>query len=265
MTGRDASLPVPLRAVTFDCWATLLFEDNWVVAHGLRVDALQAAAREAGEDPSREVVSGAFDAAWERHMALWSEGVATGATEVARWALGGLGIDHEYPALEHLIQRFEEASHSSRVQALAGARATLETLAGRGVRRGLVCDTGLTPGRVVRLHLSRLGLLDLIEATAFSDEVGVPKPKPGAFHAALEALGVEPRDAVHVGDLRGTDVAGARALGMTTIRIRARYDDTSSLDDADFVVDSHAELRSLMAPEQRRLAVPETEGGRGRR
>ena len=44
----------------------------------------------------------------------------------------------------------------------------------------------------------------------------------------------------------GLDVAGARALGMTTIRIRARYDDTSSLDDADFIVDSHDALRDLL-------------------
>jgi len=265
MTAPGVSLPTPLRAVTFDCWATLLFEGDWVVAHGLRVDALQDAAREAGEDPSRDIVSGAFDAAWERHMALWREGVATGATEVARWALAGLGIDHAYPALEHLIRRFEEASHSSHVQALEGARSTLESLVGRGVRCGLVCDTGLTPGRVVRLHLARLGLLDLIEAVAFSDEVGVPKPKPGAFHAALEVLGVEPSDAVHVGDLRGTDVAGARALGMTSVRIRARYDDTSPLDDADFVVDSHAELRSLMSAGAGELTVPEPKDGRARR
>jgi putative hydrolase of the HAD superfamily len=182
-------------------------------------------------------------------MALWREGVATGAADVANWALAELGIFHEHPAVEHLIQHFEEASHSSRVRALDGARATLEALARTGVRRGLVCDTGLTPGRVVRLHLSRLGLLDLLEAQAFSDEVGVPKPKPGAFHAALGALGVDPADAqhtAHVGDLRSTDVAGARALGMTTIRIRARYDDTSSLDDADFVVDSHDALRDLL-------------------
>ena len=38
------------------------------------------------------------------------------------------------------------------------------------------------------------------------------------------------------------------AVGMDTVRIRDRYDDTSELPDADFVVDSHAALRELLAP-----------------
>ena len=52
-----------------------------------------------------------------------------------------------------------------------------------------------------------------------------------------------------MGDLRRTDVAGARALGMRSVRIRARHDDTSELPDADHVVDSHAELAALLGVE----------------
>jgi FMN phosphatase YigB (HAD superfamily) len=77
--------------------------------------------------------------------------------------------------------------------------------------------------------------------------VGVPKPHPRTFQAALEPLGVAPARALHVGDLRRTDVAGARELGMVAVRIRARHDDRSALPEADFVVDSHAELRALLA------------------
>jgi FMN phosphatase YigB (HAD superfamily) len=57
---------------------------------------------------------------------------------------------------------------------------------------------------------------------------------------------VSPERALHVGDLRHTDVAGARSLAMRSVRIRARYDDTSTLADADFVVASHADLRDLL-------------------
>jgi FMN phosphatase YigB (HAD superfamily) len=59
-------------------------------------------------------------------------------------------------------------------------------------------------------------------------------------------LGVNPEHAWHVGNLRRTDVAGARALGMTSVRIRARHDDTSELPEADHVVVSHAELGRLL-------------------
>jgi len=104
----------------------------------------------------------------------------------------------------------------------------------------------LTPGRVVRRHLDRLGLLSELESQAFSDEVGIPKPHRRAFESALAPLRVPPDAAVHVGDLRATDVAGARALGMTTVRIRAAHDDADANErDADYVVDSHAELSEL--------------------
>lgn len=233
-------------AVTFDCWNTLLYEADWETAHALRVAELQAAAREAGRDVSRQEAQVAFDAGWERHMRLWREGFATGASEVALWSLAELGLREPHPALEHLVGMFQEASHSSRVLGVEGARDLVEALGRAGTPCALVCDTGLTPGHVVRRHLKSCGLLSGLAIEVFSDEVGVPKPDPRAFRAALEPLGVNPEHAWHVGDLRCTDVAGARALGMTSVRIRARHDDTSELPEADHVVASHAELGRLL-------------------
>jgi predicted kinase/FMN phosphatase YigB (HAD superfamily) len=233
--------------VTFDCWNTLLVESSWAVAHGIRVGELRDAAREAGRVVSRDEAGRAFDAAWGRHIALWVEGQATGAEEVARWGLAELGLHDPHPALEHLVMAFQEASHSSRVVALDGARETLAALERAGVACALVCDTGLTPGRVVRRHLDREGLLGGLAVQAFSDEVGAPKPDARIFDAALEPLRADPRRAVHVGDLRRTDVAGARALGMTSVRLQQAFDDASDLPDADHVVASHAELRTLLA------------------
>lgn len=240
------SVPLP-DVVTFDCWQTLLYEADWPTAHSLRVQALARAAAEGGRAVSVAEAARAFDGAWQRHMQLWSEGVATGAREIGVWALADLGLREPYLALEHLVRAHEEASHSSSVAALDGARVTLEVLSRARVPCALVCDTGLTPGRVVREHLERLGLLELLEVQIFSDEVGVPKPHPESFEAALRPLGAKPHRALHVGDLRRTDVAGARALGMRSVRITARHDDQSDLPEADFVVASHAELRSLLA------------------
>jgi putative hydrolase of the HAD superfamily len=245
--GADHAVIAPLpQLVSFDCWNTLLAEEDWAWAHRLRVEALLDAAGEAGLGVEPADAARAFDAAWRRHMDRWEEGEVSGAQQVATWALAELGGSDPHPALEHLVRRFEEASHTSRVVSIEGARPLLCALADAGVHRVLVCDTGLTPGRVVRHLLDRLGLLELLEVQAFSDEVGAPKPDRRAFLAALEPLGVDPRNALHVGDLRRTDVSGAHALGMGTVRIRARHDDTSDLREADHVVDSHAELAALL-------------------
>ena len=78
-------------------------------------------------------------------------------------------------------------------------------------------------------------LLVLGATVTLADGDDVPDDSAGAKESAL-----------HVGDLRRTDVAGARGVGMTTARIRARHDDLSGLPDADYVVGSHAELQSLL-------------------
>jgi putative hydrolase of the HAD superfamily len=232
--------------MTFDCWNTLLREDSWAVAHALRVDALVQACEDLGVERAREEAHRAFDEAWSRHMQMWEQGFASGAVEVARWALGELDLPPRGPALGRLVERFEEASHSGRVLAIEGAAETLEQLRRDGVRIGLICDTGLTPGRVVRQHLERQGILPFIEVTVFSDEWSRTKPDPALFRAALSELSSGPERALHVGDLRRTDVAGARSVGMRSVRIRATHDDLSGYAEADHVVASYAELRALI-------------------
>jgi FMN phosphatase YigB (HAD superfamily) len=57
----------------------------------------------------------------------------------------------------------------------------------------------------------------------------------------------KPRCVIGVGGVRRTDVAGARAFGMKSIRLRQLYDDDpSAYAAADHVVDSHADLRALL-------------------
>jgi len=193
-----------------------------------------------------ERASAAYDEAWSRHMQLWASGVASGAKDVAHWALADLGVSPHGELLAPVVERFEEASHSSSVVALEQAAATLERITSTGVRCAVICDTGLTPGRVVRRHLEHVGLLRYFEVQIFSDEWSIVKPDARIFHAALEALGVSASSAVHVGDLKRTDVAGARSVGMRTVRIRLSHDDLDDLPDADHVIDSHAELPALL-------------------
>ena len=242
-----------LRAVTFDCWDTLLFEREPGETWARRVELLAEAAGRQGAPGDLEAARKALDRAWERHWRLWHEGVSSGAAEMAAWALDALAQSSGAPppgsaAARALGGAFGEMQLEADVQALEGAVATLERLVRAGVRRALVCDTGFSPGATVRRLLAREGLLDLLEVTVFSDEAGVPKPDARVFRRALEPFGLagQPGETVHVGDLRRTDVAGGRGFGMGTVRIRARHDDTSDLPEADRVADSHAHLLDLL-------------------
>ena len=96
------------------------------------------------------------------------------------------------------------------------------TLEGRLAAEG-ICQVG--PGRGVPMAI----VID-------SGAVGVAKPNPAIFDIALEATGVAPEAAIHVGDAVGADVAGARAAGVRPVH----------LDPHGFCADtSHPHLRSL--------------------
>ncbi|WP_406515119.1 HAD family hydrolase [Streptomyces sp. NBC_00873] len=65
--------------------------------------------------------------------------------------------------------------------------------------------------------LRTLGVRERFEAVVCAVELGVSKPEAGAFHAACEALGLEPQDVVYVGDHPDIDAAGAVAAGLKGI------------------------------------------------
>jgi HAD superfamily hydrolase (TIGR01549 family) len=59
-----------------------------------------------------------------------------------------------------------------------------------------------------------LGMTELVDALITSEAVGVPKPDPRIFHAALQQLGARPEETVLVGDNWLADVLGALAVGI---------------------------------------------------
>ena len=233
-----------LDAVTFDCWGTLIFdkpETEGRTSYNVRVEHL---ARIGGIEV--EAADELLKEAWEHHHTAWHELRGYGAPGMAAHCLEAIGIRDER-RMRELTDAFEEASIEFGVEVVPGAPETLQDLRSRGFRTALVCDTGFTPGRVVRHLLGEHGITPLLDVLAFSDEVGVPKPHERMFRTALEGIDVAASSAAHIGDLKRTDVAGARAAGMQTIRFRGVYDDESDLPDADVVISEMPELSSLVA------------------
>ncbi|EOA27573.1 hypothetical protein CARUB_v10023710mg, partial [Capsella rubella] len=89
------------------------------------------------------------------------------------------------------------------------AEKVFKAIKGAGVKVAIVSnfDTRLRP------LLRALRCEDWFDAVAVSAEVEAEKPNPTIFLKACELLGVNPEDAVHVGDDRRNDVWGARDAG----------------------------------------------------
>ncbi|MBI4375522.1 MAG: HAD family hydrolase [Elusimicrobia bacterium] len=62
--------------------------------------------------------------------------------------------------------------------------------------------------------LNSEGLGGLFDAIADSEVVGAKKPEPGIFQHVLRSFGVEPSEAIMVGDSIARDMRGAERLGM---------------------------------------------------
>jgi haloacid dehalogenase superfamily, subfamily IA, variant 3 with third motif having DD or ED/haloacid dehalogenase superfamily, subfamily IA, variant 1 with third motif having Dx(3-4)D or Dx(3-4)E len=108
---------------------------------------------------------------------------------------------------------FAAERDQSRVQFVDGAGDALDRLHDRGYDLGLVTNG---PPATQRRKLHSLGVADRFGVTVFAGHDTPSKPHPEPFRRALAALTTPPERALFVGDSFGSDVVGARALGMTT-------------------------------------------------
>ncbi len=90
----------------------------------------------------------------------------------------------------------------------------LRTLRSAGVHMALVSNA---LGHSLEEVVVHFALDEFIESTLSSAELGIVKPAPEVFRAALVRAGVEPQAAVMVGDSVEDDVKGALACGCRAI------------------------------------------------
>ncbi len=94
------------------------------------------------------------------------------------------------------------------------AAATLERLS-RRYRLGVIANQSAGAEERLRGH----GLHRTFSAFALSAELGLRKPDPAIFLAALAAAGCRAANAAYIGDRLDNDIAPAKALGFTTVRV----------------------------------------------
>jgi len=178
------------KAVIFDLWETLIDWDPEAAAvmHE-RIDALT-------EPGFRE----RWYAAPNRYVAP------------VREVLAGLGVPAE--AMDDVCAARSEFVRRCLVPR-DGAVETLRTLRERGHLVGLitVCSED------VELLWPESAFAGLFDAEVFSNAVGLSKPDPRIYLHCCALLGVEPAEAVFVGDGANDELAGARRVGMEALLI----------------------------------------------
>ena len=136
--------------------------------------------------------------------------------------------------------------HSEDETPFPDAAPVLEALKRRGFRLGVIANQA--PGS--RERLAKWDLLQYFDVIVASAEAGVDKPDPAIFRMALEQAACRPENAIMVGDRLDNDIRPAKALGMTTVRMKkglAIYmKPACEAEVPDYTVDSLSEMQSIL-------------------
>jgi putative hydrolase of the HAD superfamily len=218
----------PIRAVTFDFWETIVKDssENLRAQRALRIQALGRALDRAGAPRSEAEVAEAHDRSAEvLRERFWSRDRDLSHAEQVRLVLDcatpGAAERLPRPFFEELVEAYISPVLRYPPVLTAGAAEAVRALTARGVRVGIISNTGRTPGVILRRFLEGHDLLRHFTVISYSDEVGYRKPDAEIFLRTLRLAGAEPADAVHVGDNPLDDVTGAQRVGMRGVHYAA--------------------------------------------
>lgn len=126
------------------------------------------------------------------------------------------------------------------------AASTLAALRERGLHLQIVSNIDVDQFEAV---WPQLDLADHVHAITTSEEARSCKPDPGIFrHALAKAGNPDPASVVFVGDSVLHDVAGANALGMTSVLIGAAPKDAPAHMAPHHEIENLSELLDLVTP-----------------
>jgi HAD superfamily hydrolase (TIGR01662 family) len=152
----------------------------------------------------------------------------------------GIRFADQMPELE---LGFWKASVQTR--SMPGAREALEQFHRWGLPIAVVSNTSFSE-EVIRYELARHGLTTHLAFVMVSSDYSVRKPNLLLLETAAARLNVAARDIWFVGDRLDTDVAGAKAAGMTAVWFN-RHGQAYPSSDVDLMVPGWPDLVGRVA------------------
>jgi putative hydrolase of the HAD superfamily len=240
-----------IDTVTFDLWNTLI-SNVPQDAHKYRqrrVNNLIGVLRQNGGEVDPGLLTEAYRRGFERCTQTWEKNLDLSTEEQLRIMFSLLDDQRLQPILQKLMPDLVEAYVSPILEdppaLIDGAREILIHAKSRGYRVGLICNTGTTPGKTIRVLLQRLEMIDFFDVTTFSNEFGVRKPDPRIFLHTLRQLKSRPESSAHVGDLIDVDVLGAKNVGMISVHYNPELIPSADVSP-DLAITELMELRLML-------------------
>lgn len=174
------------------------------------------------------------------------------ASGVSRHAFQTLCAEHalpggDIPAMLHVFR-----NHQPALTLDEAVKSTLRRLRTAGWRMAILTN-GLPS--VQEKKIAALGLPSLVDHVVFAEQHSATgKPAAEPFRHALARLGVRAARCVCVGDDPVRDIAGARAVGIRTIRVTQHADAAHTGRDADVLLQTFSDVPAAAAALLERFA-----------
>lgn len=233
-----------IKYITFDFWNTLFKESNPQVSSRLRITSIQEFMAEHGRTVEAEQIKHGLHRCWEKArdeqlvdgLDSGPEGQVDMLAQIMDWPQGPDFLKGLYDVYTGVLSEVPPVLND-------GAAEVLEYLASR-YKIALICNTGATPGIILRDFMKSNMIFDYFEVVVFSDEVKWAKPNPEIFRHTLGLMGGRSDRAVHIGDDPITDVIGARRSGMKSVWL-APYSDWA-VPECNWHISGLRELKSFL-------------------
>jgi HAD superfamily hydrolase (TIGR01509 family) len=188
------------RVVFFDVGNTLLFPNRAKILAPVAshrhptLQQWQALERRTKQEFDQQMQSGQIDRGfwWKFHSYLLQE------------------LNEEINVRDKLVENTQQSTNWDQI--LPGTRDALARIR-QQFRIAVISNSD---GRIDRV-LSRCGIADCFESITDSGTVGVEKPRPEIFEAALRTMQARADESLYVGDIYSVDYVGARNAGMRAV------------------------------------------------
>lgn len=215
------------RGVLIDFYGTLVHEDDLVIA-----EICADIHRSARVDGTPSEIARVW---WQAFVPLCAG--ATGSEfltqrELARRSLRHT-IDYFRADLDVEVLVARQYAHWRRPPIFADTRHFLITLKGAGMP---VCIVSNIDRDELTEALALHGMA--FEYMVTSEDVGAYKPHPAMFDAALDLLGLQPTEVLHIGDSFSNDVVGAARLGIPVAWLNRVHKPLPQPGLANYIIDS---------------------------
>ncbi len=181
-------------------------------------------------------------AAWDVYGRKKSEGHEIGWRAMMQAQLLGGGVPEARAAELAAWLWDEQPAQNLWRRPIPGMIELVRELRGAGLPVGIISNS---EGRLAEL-VTELGWTGDFDVVVDSGRIGVDKPDPRIFLHACGALGVHPRELLHVGDAWEADVQGALGASASAVWFDARHRERP-LPERAYGASSARELREVLA------------------